>query len=147
MPCRVTSKYRGVRWHYCNSKWEARIFNGTRQISLGYYDNEAEAAAAYDAEARGLRGAAAVVNFRTAKPAATAKPPAATAAAVRPPTRRQPQPKTDENHHGAPACCAPRVPAGSFNRQECSGIGMQIAACACWMIIFPCCLPMLLPRI
>ena len=108
MPCRVTSKYRGVRWHYCNSKWEARIFNGTRQISLGYYDNEVEAAAAYDAEARGLRGAAAVVNFRTAKPAATAKTAAAataaaTAAAVRPPTRRQPQPKTDENHNGAPA--------------------------------------------
>ena len=116
MQCRVTSKYRGVRWHYCNSKWEARIFNGTRQISLGYYDNEVEAAAAYDAEARGLRGAAAVVNFRTAKPAATARPVAATAAAVRPPTRRQPQPKIDENHNGAPVCRMPQVPTGSLHK-------------------------------
>lgn len=65
--CRVTSKYRGVRWHYCNSKWEARIFNGTRQVSLGYFDNEADAAAAYDAKARSLRGDAAVVNFPDGK--------------------------------------------------------------------------------
>ena len=61
--CRVTSRFRGVRWHYCNSRWEARIFNGTRQVSLGYFDNEVEAAAAYDAQAWKMRGAAAVLNF------------------------------------------------------------------------------------
>lgn len=52
-----------MRWHYCNSKWEARIFNGTRQVSLGYFDNEVEAATAYDAQAWKMRGAAAVLNF------------------------------------------------------------------------------------
>ena len=59
----MTSRFRGVRWHYCNSKWEARIFNGTRQVSLGYFDNEVEAATAYDAQAWKMRGAAAVLNF------------------------------------------------------------------------------------
>ena len=63
--CRVTSKYRGVRWHYCNSKWEARIFNGARQISLGYFDDEVEAATAYDAQAKKMRGSAAVLNFQS----------------------------------------------------------------------------------
>ena len=62
--CRVTSQYRGVRWHYCNSKWEARIFDGTRQVSLGYSDSELEAAKMYDQEAIRLRGYTAVVNFR-----------------------------------------------------------------------------------
>lgn len=52
-----------MRWHYCNSKWEARIFNGTRQVSLGYFDNESEAATAYDAQARKMRGNAAILNF------------------------------------------------------------------------------------
>ena len=61
--CRVTSQYRGVRWHYCNNKWEARIFNGSRQISLGYFENEMDAAVAYDEKARSIRGRAAVVNF------------------------------------------------------------------------------------
>jgi hypothetical protein len=59
----VTSKYRGVRWHYCNSKWEARIFNGSRQVSLGYFEDENEAAQAYDAQAVQMRGGSAVVNF------------------------------------------------------------------------------------
>jgi len=40
----VTTKYRGVRWHYCNRKWEARIFDGVRQVSLGYFEDELEAA-------------------------------------------------------------------------------------------------------
>ena len=27
----ASSKYRGVRWHPHNNKWEARIFNGAKQ--------------------------------------------------------------------------------------------------------------------
>ena len=63
MISRVTSQYRGVRWHYPTSKWEARIFDGSRQISLGSSHSEEEAAKLYDQEARRLRGNAAVVNF------------------------------------------------------------------------------------
>lgn len=76
--CRVTSQYRGVRWHYCNNKWEARIFNGSRQVSLGYFENEVDAALAYDEKARGIRGCAAVVNFPDRAPpsdSAAPKPP------------------------------------------------------------------------
>ena len=63
--CRVKSKFRGVRWHYCNRKWEARIFDGIRQVSLGYYDSQEEAAEAYDKEATRLRGSVAILNFPT----------------------------------------------------------------------------------
>jgi hypothetical protein len=30
-----SSSYRGVRWHERNSKWEARIFDGSKQRSVG----------------------------------------------------------------------------------------------------------------
>lgn len=52
-----------MRWHYPTSKWEARIFDGSRQRSLGSSHSEEEAAKLYDEEARRLRGSAAVVNF------------------------------------------------------------------------------------
>ena len=29
----ASSTYRGVRWHPHNGKWEARIFNGAKQVS------------------------------------------------------------------------------------------------------------------
>ena len=54
-----------MRWHYCNRKWEARIFDGIRQVSLGYYDSQEEAAEAYDKEATRLRGSVAILNFPT----------------------------------------------------------------------------------
>lgn len=34
-PSRSSSLYRGVRWHERNNKWEARIFDGVKQRSLG----------------------------------------------------------------------------------------------------------------
>ncbi len=43
-----SSRYRGVRWHERNAKWEACIFDGVKQVSLGYYVDEQEAARAYD---------------------------------------------------------------------------------------------------
>jgi hypothetical protein len=61
---RGSSPYRGVRWHERNLKWEARIFDGQKQVSLGYYDSEEAAARAYDAKALRLRGPNASVNFR-----------------------------------------------------------------------------------
>ncbi len=63
--CRGSSKYRGVRWHERNGKWEARIFdsNSGKQVSLGYYDSEDAAARAYDAESMRIRGPHAHVNL------------------------------------------------------------------------------------
>ncbi|BDA43997.1 probable AP2-like ethylene-responsive transcription factor CRL5 [Coccomyxa sp. Obi] len=60
-----SSKYRGVRWHERNGKWEARIFdsNSGKQVSLGYYDSEDAAARAYDAESKRIRGPHAHVNL------------------------------------------------------------------------------------
>lgn len=99
----MTSQYRGVRWHYCNSKWEARIFDGQRQISLGYFDEEADAAAAYDERARGLRGMAAVVNFPDR---ASGQPELPPPAAKLPPRRASSVRKRE--HDGAfPAARAP----------------------------------------
>lgn len=65
MACRGSSKYRGVRWHERNGKWEARIFDSEngKQISLGYYGSEEAAARAYDAESMRIRGPHAHVNL------------------------------------------------------------------------------------
>lgn len=52
-----------MRWHERNGKWEARIFDGERQISLGYFDTEIHAAVAFDAAAVQLRGTSACTNF------------------------------------------------------------------------------------
>jgi len=49
---------RGIRWHALLGKWEAQIFNGARQVSLGYHDSEAQASVAFNAAAMQLRSAA-----------------------------------------------------------------------------------------
>eukprot|EP00884_Botryococcus_braunii_P009510 jgi/Botrbrau1/18560/Bobra.0367s0009.2 len=69
-----SSPYRGVRWHERNTKWEARIFDGQKQISLGYYDTEEAAAKAYDVRALRLRGPNTQVNFPQS-PVAEPAPP------------------------------------------------------------------------
>lgn len=57
-----TSKYKGVNWHK-NNKWQARIgFNG-RRIYLGLFDNQIDAAVAYDRKAVELFGEFACLNF------------------------------------------------------------------------------------
>lgn len=59
----VTSIYKGVSWANDRHKWRANIcFNG--KISrLGSFDNEIEAAKAYDAKAKELFGEFAKTNF------------------------------------------------------------------------------------
>ena len=54
------SRYVGVSWVRDTKKWEARIRQaGAPQQRLGYFLTEEEAAKAFDAAARRLRGAAA----------------------------------------------------------------------------------------
>jgi hypothetical protein len=44
-----TSGHAGVSWHKAQSKWQARIGDGGRRKSLGYFTDEQQAAQAYRA--------------------------------------------------------------------------------------------------
>jgi hypothetical protein len=60
---RKSSKYRGVCWKKSKSKWIARIAYDSKQHSLGYFEDEQEAAKAYDRAARVHKGGNAQPNF------------------------------------------------------------------------------------
>ena len=47
-----SSAYKGVSWHKHSQKWYAYIQSGGKMRGLGYFDSQADAAQAYDAEAR-----------------------------------------------------------------------------------------------
>jgi hypothetical protein len=59
-----TSEYLGVSWVDHAGKWKAMIKPGRSKSNkhIGYYDNEADAAQAYNTEAKKVFGAAAVLN-------------------------------------------------------------------------------------
>ena len=62
-----TSKYKGVdyhRGHYRVGRWRVRIGYNYKQICIGMFRNEIEAAKAYDIEARTLFGEFANTNFK-----------------------------------------------------------------------------------
>jgi hypothetical protein len=57
------SKYRGVTLEKRINKWQAQIrAKGTHRV-IGYFEDEIEAAKAYDAKARKYHGEFAVLNF------------------------------------------------------------------------------------
>jgi len=58
-----SSRYKGVSWDKSSKKWRARItFNG-KKSHIGQFDDEVEAARAYDREAKELFGEFAYLNF------------------------------------------------------------------------------------
>ena len=59
------SKYKGVIWHKHTKKWNVQIcYNGKRK-TIGYFDNEIEAAKAYDEAAKKYHRDFAVLNFES----------------------------------------------------------------------------------
>jgi hypothetical protein len=59
----TSSKYRGVLWDPRRRLWKAQIGAREQHRQLGRFRDEAQAAAAHDAAAREMFGAAAVLNF------------------------------------------------------------------------------------
>jgi hypothetical protein len=57
------SKYRGVTWEKSNNKWKAAIYYDGKKHCLGYFEDEEEAARAYDQTARAQHGEKAQLNF------------------------------------------------------------------------------------
>ncbi len=62
-PTGARTPYKGVGWHSRDQSWRAYISIDRRQISLGYFATEEEAARAYDAAAVEAWGEFAWLNF------------------------------------------------------------------------------------
>ncbi len=60
---RGNSRFKGVHWNERVGKWVASICLNRKLIHLGYFDDEVEAAHAYDRKARELFGPFAYLNF------------------------------------------------------------------------------------
>jgi len=58
-----TSKYKGVTFRKASGKWAARICTERKHIHLGCFENESDAAKAYDNAARKYHGEFAALNF------------------------------------------------------------------------------------
>jgi hypothetical protein len=57
------SKYKGVSWHKKTGKWMASITFNLKNIYLGLFDNEIEAAKAYDEASKKYHGEFGRLNF------------------------------------------------------------------------------------
>jgi hypothetical protein len=57
------SRYKGITWSKNHKKWHAHITKSGRSMYLGHFDDQAEAAIAYDRKAEQLFGQFAYLNF------------------------------------------------------------------------------------
>jgi len=57
------SKYKGIQWDKTHRKWRASITFEKKVMHLGYFQNEIDAARAYDRAARQYHGEFASLNF------------------------------------------------------------------------------------
>ena len=58
----TSSKNKGVNWYADSKKWRARIQTDTQRLHIGYFDNEIDAAKAYNNKAIELFGEFASLN-------------------------------------------------------------------------------------
>lgn len=58
-----TSKYKGVSWHRKTGKWKSSISLNNKELNLGEFITEIEAAKIYDSKATELFGEYAKLNF------------------------------------------------------------------------------------
>ena len=61
-----SSGFKGVEWHKSHHKWRARITAAKKEIHIGYFNTELDAAEAYDEKALELFGEFAKPNFKDA---------------------------------------------------------------------------------
>jgi len=59
----ASSKYKGVSWNKKRQKWAAYIKKDKKQTRIGFFEDEVEAAKAYDLKAKELFGQYAQLNF------------------------------------------------------------------------------------
>lgn len=57
------SPYKGVTYFSAQNKWAARITSDRKRVFLGYFDNDEDAAKAYDLAAKDMFGEFARTNF------------------------------------------------------------------------------------
>lgn len=61
---KASSKYKGVYWNKQHKKWVVQIRSNRERIYLEYFNNEVDAAKAYDKKAKELFGKFAKLNFK-----------------------------------------------------------------------------------
>ena len=62
-PEKKESQYVGLHWKQIQEKWEVKVTENKKKVSIGYFEDEIEAAKAYDKRTLAARGKDAKLNF------------------------------------------------------------------------------------